>query len=458
MSARDVARRYIEAVLFEDDEAEGVAAGKAAELGPEDRALFQELTHGTIREWLFLDWIIAKYAPKPPRSALRTVLNISSYQLLFLDRVPDYAIFSQAAAISSGLGVSEQELKFVHGVLKTIQRNKDKLLEMRESSLMRARQGMAPEGALEWAALNAASPLLDALTVVEEKGQKKQARVRAVKALAAMKERGHLVGYVLPGAVPKSAFASARSEVAPQAVVFENPARLGEDLRDGSVRIQGEASQWACRLAADWLNKRRGQGQLRVLEMATGKGGKLLGTLVALTEIWGGNRESVPPIEWVATDSSALQLAVLERDAVALVKKLWPQVKVQARSVDWRSPPSPETLGRDFDLVWLDAPCTGFGTLSKLPQIALTRGRAAYDEALKLGELQQTLCANGLAFMRAQPAGALLYTVCTLTRPETFDVVDFLKATHGRKPELVQALWPGSSPAPDAEGFFAALL
>ncbi|MBI3557626.1 MAG: hypothetical protein HY074_15300, partial [Deltaproteobacteria bacterium] len=168
MSVRDAARLYIDAILAGGEP--GVAAVDfTAGLGAEDRALFQELSLGTIREWMFLDWVIAKYAPKPPRGTLRTVLNLSSYQLLFLTRVPDYAIFSQASAISSALGVSEPELKFVHGVLKTIQKNKDKLLDIREASLERARKGTPPESGLEWATLNLPQPLLDALTVVEDK-------------------------------------------------------------------------------------------------------------------------------------------------------------------------------------------------------------------------------------------------------------------------------------------------
>ena len=102
MSARNAARLYIDAVL-NAGEASGnaVPADFSSGLGPEDRALFQELSLGTLREWIFLDWVIAKYAPKPPRGTLRTVLNLSAYQLLFLTRVPDYAVFSQASAISS---------------------------------------------------------------------------------------------------------------------------------------------------------------------------------------------------------------------------------------------------------------------------------------------------------------------------------------------------------------------
>lgn len=453
-NVRDIARRYIDAVMLGDAAGEDSVAAEAALLTPVDRALFQELTHGTIREWMFLDWVIAKYAPRPPRNALKTILCISAYQLLFLERIPDYAIFSQAAAISSALGLTEPELRFVHGLLKTVQKNKDKLLEMREAALARARAGQPPESAIEWAVLNAPPALVDALTVVEQKGQKRAARARAVRALASMRERAPLIGYVLPGQAPQCEFRPVQSDAAPLAVLLIGGPPLLADLKAGLLRVQGEASQWACMIAARWLDRRRSQPSVSVLEMAAGKGGKLLGTLAALTHIWGGNREAVPPLEWLACDVSAAQLAVFEQDTVPVVQRLWPQVKVRTQKIDWRHPEG--KVERKFDLVLLDAPCTGLGTISKLPQIGLIRGVDAYNEALKMAEIQKGLCAEGLE--RVAPDGGLLYTVCTLTRPETLGVVEHITKTFSRQPSFVQALWPGSAPAPDAEGFFAAVI
>ena len=455
MSAREAARLFIDAVLFGTEQASGSSEFTVG-LNAEDRGLFQELTLGTIREWMYLDWVIAKYAPKPPRGTLRTVLNLSAYQLLFLDRVPDYAVFSQAAAISSALGVSEPELKFVHGVLKTIQKNKEKLLEIRASSLARANQGMAPESGLEWAVLNLPQPLLDALTVIEDKSARKAARVRAVQAIAAMKERARLVGYVLPGSTPSCEFESLERELTPRAKAFKSSDALNEDLRSGAIRIQGEASQWSCQLAAQTLEQNRSQKELRVLEMTAGKGGKLIGTLAAWTEIWGGNRAALPELEWWATDFSPEQIRIFEHDTLPVVQRLWPQIKVHVRCLDWRNAPTGGPQPKGFDLVWVDAPCTGFGTLAKLPQIALTRGPQAYEEALALAEVQKTLCTVGLE--RVKPTGVLLYSVCTLTRPETLGIVDFCVAKTGRQPLLAQALWPGSLPAPHAEGFFAFMI
>lgn len=460
-NVRDAARCYIEGVLETDMPSEELTRSLDESLSPEDRALFQELTQGALREWMFLDWAVAKYAARPPRGTLRAILNLSAYQLLFLDRIPDYAIFSQAAAIASSLGLSEPELKFVHGLLKSIQRHKAKLLEVRAASLDRARAGLAPESELEWAVLNMPQGLLDTLTVVDEKGKKKSARARALRAAVAMKERARLVGYALPGAqLPTAIFSSLSSAVAPRAIVLKGSPELVEDLAEGRVRIQGEASQWACEKAAEWIvGRMKANGQtpsplLRVLETATGKGGKLLGTLAALSQQLGG-AENVPQLEWHALDASSAQLKIFQDDTMVLARKYWPQVRVLVRQHDGERDGEQRLPPGIFDLIWLDAPCTGYGTISKLPQIALTRGEKAYENALALATIQQNLCA--MTAPRLAPQGAFLYTVCTLTRPETLGVVDFCATKLGGRLLWSHALWPGSEPAPHAEGFFAAI-
>lgn len=453
MTAREAARRFIESI-FEVEGADFELTDAIAKLNSEDRGLFQEISHGTLREWMFLTWAVSRNTSRLPSRAVLIVLNISSYQLLFLDRVPEYAIFSEAKAMSSGLGLSEPELRFVHGVLKTIQREKEKLMAIRAGSLERAHEGRAPESQLEWAVLNVPPQLVDALTIVLEKGKKKDARSRAIKAVAEMKERARLVGYLLPGRVAKSVTAPLMSEVAPRALILKGSPELADDLKNLNLRVQGEASQWACEIAARKLFAAQSDKKLRVLEMATGKGGKLLGSLAALTALKNGDCSAVPEMEWVAADASDLQLKVLKFDVLPVVSKYWPQVKVKLLRTDWDLSPAFDPASK-FDFIWLDAPCTGFGTLSKLPQISLKRGEDAYNEALKLSEIQKSLCSKGLDLMAI--GGSFFYSVCTLTFPETFKIVEFCREKSNRAPELIQSLWPGSPPARYAEGFFAAL-
>lgn len=468
-TVRLLAFKFIEAALKGEEAVQASMPGHdESTLSPEDRGLYNELTLGVLREWGFLSAVIGLLAKRPPKGRLRTIMALAAYQLLFLDRVPSYAVFSETKKLCELIKATEPERQFSHGVLKAFEREKASLLERREAALGRLKAGNGPDDEFEWGVLNAPKNLVDAFTVVDPQtdtqksanAAKKGARVRAVKALAAMRRQSELVGYLIPSRQNQKRSRSERyqSKIAPHALKFESGPELNFDLEDGVARIQGEASQWACNLAAQILREaqsREDKVTVRVLEMAAGKGGKCIGTLTALTHLLGGMPGSVPELEWVAADASGAQLQIFERDTLKIIQAVWPQVKVKTLRTNFQSEEHFEELSEGFDFIWLDAPCTGFGTLAKLPQIALTRGESAYEEAKRLALLQQTLCRAGTELMADD--GRLMYSVCTLTRPETHDITKFCVNELGAERLLSESLWPGSEPAPSAEGFYCAI-
>lgn len=81
-----------------------------------------------------------------------------------------------------------------------------------------------------------------------------------------------------------------------------------------------------------------------------------------------------------------------------------------------------------FDRVLVDAPCSGLGVLASRPDL---RWRAE-----PLPGLQRRLLA--VAAERVRPGGTITYSVCTLTRVETEDVVD----SAGLELDDLGARWP----------------
>ena len=74
-----------------------------------------------------------------------------------------------------------------------------------------------------------------------------------------------------------------------------------------------------------------------------------------------------------------------------------------------------------FDRILIDAPCSGFGTLRRRPEIAYRVGR---DDPTKMSMLQRRLVESASPLLK--PGGVLVYSVCTVTAEETMDVVDGL--------------------------------
>ena len=92
-----------------------------------------------------------------------------------------------------------------------------------------------------------------------------------------------------------------------------------------------------------------------------------------------------------------------------------------------------------YDIVLLDAPCSGLGTLASRPDL---RWRRRAGDVRRLAALQRDLL--GAAAMLVAPGGALIYSVCTLTRAETLGVVDRFVAGSARDAaggEVAGAVW-----------------
>ena len=78
-----------------------------------------------------------------------------------------------------------------------------------------------------------------------------------------------------------------------------------------------------------------------------------------------------------------------------------------------------------FDLVLVDAPCSGMGTLRRHPEI---RYRRKHESLTRLVRLQCDLLNR--ASRLVAPQGLLAYTICTITREEGEAVAEDFLAGH----------------------------
>jgi 16S rRNA (cytosine967-C5)-methyltransferase len=122
-----------------------------------------------------------------------------------------------------------------------------------------------------------------------------------------------------------------------------------------------------------------------------------------------------------------------------------------ALTADGRQPP---LRAGGFDLVLVDAPCSGIGSLGRRPDALW---RITPQKVERLAKLQRELIEAGLSLLR--PGGRLIYSVCTLTNAETKDQDIWLADTHpGLRPLSIGRpfvphgdrggiLWPGTEMA-----------
>jgi 16S rRNA (cytosine967-C5)-methyltransferase len=172
------------------------------------------------------------------------------------------------------------------------------------------------------------------------------------------------------------------------------------EFKSGSFEIQDLNSQLVSRLA----DPQPGQTWW---DACAGEGGKTL----HLSDLM-DNKGLI----W-ASDRAAWRLDNLKRRAA------------RARVFNYRAAPWDGTARlptkTKFDGVLVDAPCSGVGTWQRNPH---ARWTTSIQDVKELAEKQKQLLTNVVSALG--PGGKLVYAVCTLTRAETTEVVDWFAAAR----------------------------
>jgi len=436
LTPRDVARRVLDRVAKGGAWATLTLDGELARSGlaERDRRLAAELVYGVLRHRARLDRALAAHADlkrTPPRVV--TALRVAAYQLLLLDRVPGYAAVDDAVGAARAAGGAKLA-GFCNAVLRKLAAAGEPALPLDprarleiEHSLpawianelaARARDAVPPHPAPVIAAgLEAGSD--DRLATLAAAFSKPAPLIARVNRLRATRDA--VIAELQAVGVTATPIAAA-----PMALALDglgNPTR-NAGFQAGRWTVQDTGAQLVGLAAAP----RPGQ---RILDACAGVGGKA----THLAELAG----DAAPID--AADQSATKLALAAEAAHRLgITSLRPHV------CDLLDPAAP--LATAYDLIVLDAPCSGLGVLRRHPD---AKWRLSPDDVPRLAQLQRQLLDAAVA--RLLPGGALVYSVCTFTRAEGPDQVAALVGRTQLRLVAEHHTWP-----PDADAFYIARL
>lgn len=95
-----------------------------SELSMQDKALCSIITLGVTERRITLDYYIDNIASDPKRidTDTRLILEIALYQMMYLDRIPEYAAVNEAVNMSK-----RKSAGFVNAILRNFMRKKDKI-------------------------------------------------------------------------------------------------------------------------------------------------------------------------------------------------------------------------------------------------------------------------------------------------------------------------------------------
>ena len=361
----------------------------AAGLDRRDGALATQLCFGVLQNLLLLDFHLSKFSNLPLKkleSKVLQALRLGAYQMLFLDKIPHSAAVNRAVELTRTHCKNPRAPGMVNAVLRNLERNLDRLPTIPQDdpvqylSILYSHPAWLVEELLLRLGLDETARLLEA----DNSRPPVTAMVNTLK--------------TTPEALAGTLAAQgAEAEPHPWLEGCLLLSRTGDleglpAFQEGLFYVQDPASRLAVLAAGP-------EPGMRVLDVCAAPGGKTFAAALAMED-----RGEIFSCDLHPHKKKLIQ-AGADRLGLSCVRPM------TADGRQFR----PEWEGA-FDLVLVDAPCSGLGVIRKKPDIRYK------DPAPLAGlpQVQRAILDNACRYVK--PGGALLYSTCTVLRRENEEV------------------------------------
>lgn len=388
-------------------------AKEMEQLDARDCALASRLVFGTVSAQGVLEQALETYVKRPsslePR--VRDALLLASFEICYLQT-------PRSAAVSQGVELVRSASPRAAGLANAVLR---KVAE-REAPRVAAARDRLGQGACDDETLSLVSGLPRWLV-----GRVRDARGERAASDLALAQLEPAPVYVAANRA-KHTDAEARELLEgrglvpvetdePSCLRLSSPAGLASSglVEHVDVVVSDYAAQHVARLA------RPVPGE-HVLEVGQGRGTKTV-------LLQNGALAQGGPVSLVGVDSEAFKTRVSSARMEAAGLSEWVGC-VTFDACDLADADVPECLAGPFDLVFVDAPCSGTGTMRRHPEIAWTLPPSLAEGEVSLPELQLRMLAA--ASVRVGRGGRLLYATCSVLPEENDQVIEaFLASPEG---------------------------
>lgn len=389
---------------------------READLAPRDTALVTNIVYGVIQHDLTLDYWLAPFIKgKQLAPWVVVVLKTALYQMQYLDKVPNRAIFYDATEIAKRRG-HEGIAKLVTAVLRNIERQGvADLTAIPDRTERLSITFSVPTWLVERLTAELGAAKTQAILAVIDQPAQASLRVNTTKLSrdTLLQELRDRVPDIAPSALTPFGLVAPGGHLAglPEFVV-------------GDYTMQDESSM----LVAPSLALKPGD---QVLDACAAPGGKTTHIAQYLDPAQGGHV--------TALDLHDNKVRLITQNA----KRLGLADRVEAYALDARQA-GDHFAPQSFDAVLVDAPCSGLGLIRRKPEIRYEKSPA---DITHLHGTQLAIL-SGVANL-VKIGGRLTYSTCTMIREENQDVVAAFLATH---PDFMQVTVPVAAPVDHAHG------
>lgn len=363
----------------------GAALTKYQYLLKNQRSFIARTAQGTLERRIELDYIIDRYSKTPVKKMkplIRNLLELSVYQLKYMNGVPASAVCNEAVKLAGKRHFTNLK-GFVNGVLRNIARNPEKCIypnrEKEYVKYLSVTYSMPEWLILLW---RKSYSDLELEQMLQGFYQEKVTYIRCnTQKLSVEKLQEKFLA---------AGITAERVEGIDYALSIKGYDYLSglESFREGEFFVQDISSMLAGELAAPREND-------FVIDVCAAPGGK---SMNAALKMQGGHVEARDLTDYKVS-LIAENLERLEIDKISA--KIW-----DARCLD------PSAVEK-ADLVLADLPCSGLGIIGRKPDIKYhTDG----EKLKRLAALQREILSVVSQYVK--PGGHLIYSTCTINKEE----------------------------------------
>ncbi len=384
-----------------------------------ERGLFTTLVYGVIERMLTLDHYLAQCVDRPYdqiKREVRTILRMGAYQLLYLDRIPAYAVLD--ASVDLCKKVFPKAAGFVNAVLRSLLRKKENLSlpdpKTEPISYLSIRYSVLPALCELWLQSYGYDRTQSLLGVLEQHPpltlRTNTLKIDRESLLHRLQQRG---------------ISAAVAPDVPYGIQILTPIPVSEltELQEGLCYVQDVSSQ----ITAGLLDVKPGD---TVLDACACPGGKSFYLAMEMQ-----NQGTLYSCDLHENKLSLIQKGAERMGITCITPKAQPGEQACEHFLD------------RMDRVLCDVPCSGLGVLAKKPDL-----RYKDPESFsRLPVIQSGILANCASYVKA--GGVLVYSTCTLNPKENEWVVESFVKDH---PEFTVVFSRTFFPDVDGtDGFFA---
>ncbi|MGD6793675.1 16S rRNA (cytosine(967)-C(5))-methyltransferase RsmB [Metabacillus indicus] len=360
-----------------------------------DIPLLTEIVYGTLQRRDTLDFYLAPFIKNAKKTEqwVKNLLRLSVYQMVYLDRVPERAVFHEAVEIAKHRG-HKGIASFVNGILRSIQRQGlPSTAEIKDEAERIAVETSFPLWLVKrWISQLGAA---DAKKMCEATltPPSVSARVNLMK-----NTRGELMEQLLA-----KGFQIEEGDLTADAIKsLKGSLVQTEEFKEGRFTIQDESSM----LVARTLAPEKGDA---VLDACAAPGGKS----THIAEIL----ENTGTVYSLDLHKQKVSLITEQAERLGLTN-------IKTETMDSRKVHE-RFKNEQFDKILVDAPCSGLGVVRRKPDIKYTKSA---EDVKRLSQIQLEILSSAAPLLKK--GGTLVYSTCTIDSEENGQVVDKFLAEH----------------------------